>query len=83
MFRATGKHVPPPAGLRPAIQWGAEERIRELFGNRICSLAIVTRQLTFRYRSPEHMLEYFRTWYGPTKVAFDSLDNDAKRWPPT
>jgi ubiquinone/menaquinone biosynthesis C-methylase UbiE len=78
VFRATGKHVPPPAGLRPAIQWGDEERIRELFGNRISSLDIVTRQLTFRYRSPEHMLEYFRTWYGPTKVAFDSLDKDGQ-----
>lgn len=25
------------------------------------------------------MLDYFRSWYGPTKVAFESLDDAAAR----
>jgi hypothetical protein len=24
------------------------------------------------------MLDYFRSWYGPTRVAFESLDDDGK-----
>jgi hypothetical protein len=28
----------------------------------------------FRYRSPSHWLEIFRTYYGPTNRAFASLD---------
>ena len=28
----------------------------------------------FRYRSAEHFLEYFRTFYGPMQKAFDALD---------
>jgi hypothetical protein len=28
----------------------------------------------FRYHSMEQALEYFKTWFGPTKVAFESLD---------
>lgn len=74
VLKVTERHVPPPSGLRAAVEWGKEERIRELFGNRINSLRIATRQFTFRYRSSQHMLEYFRTWDGPTRVAFEALD---------
>jgi hypothetical protein len=73
IFRATAAIVPPPS-LRPAIEWGTEGRLRELFGDRIGSLRTRTRALTFRYRSPRHMLDYYRTWYGPTRMAFGSLD---------
>lgn len=78
VFAVTGRHVPPPPGLRPAIQWGSEERLRELFGHQISELRIETRQFTFRYRSPEHMLEWFRSWYGPTQAAFAALDEDSR-----
>jgi SAM-dependent methyltransferase len=76
VLRIMDRHVPPPAGLRPAIQWGCEDRLRELFGERVRTLDITTRQLTFRYPSATHMLDHFRTWDGPTKVAFDSLDTE-------
>ena len=72
--RTTDRHIAQPPGLRPAIEWGSEDRLRELFGNRITSLRIETRTFTFRYRSPEHMLDWFRSWYAPTRVTFDSLD---------
>ena len=38
LFKVIGKHVPPPAGLRSPIQWGTEERLRELFGDAIAEL---------------------------------------------
>lgn len=78
VLKVTERHVPSPAGLRGAVEWGTEERIRELFGNRINSLRIITRQFTFRYRSPGHMLEYFRTWDGPTRLSFEGLDADGQ-----
>jgi ubiquinone/menaquinone biosynthesis C-methylase UbiE len=72
MFRVVGKHVPPPAGLKPASLWGTEARLRELFGPHDVS---VTRQtFQFRYRSTGHWLEVFRTFYGPTNRAFAALD---------
>jgi ubiquinone/menaquinone biosynthesis C-methylase UbiE len=74
--KVTERHVPPPSGLRKAYAWGTEERIRELFGNRINSLRITTRLFTFRFRSPRHMLEHLRAWDGPTQVAFDALATD-------
>jgi SAM-dependent methyltransferase len=74
VFRATGKHVPPPAGVASPLQWGVESRLRQLFGSGISSLQVTRRQFVFRYRSPEHWLEFFRTYYGPTYMAFAALD---------
>lgn len=74
-WKVTARYVPPPPGTRSPMEWGRDERVRELFGNRINSLRITTRQFTFRYRSPHHMLQYFRAWDGPTRVAFDALDS--------
>jgi ubiquinone/menaquinone biosynthesis C-methylase UbiE len=78
VFKVTEHRLPPIAGLRGATEWGTEERIRELFGNRINSLRIATRTFTFRYRSLRHMLEYFRAWDGLTRAAFEALDADGQ-----
>ncbi|MBI3461116.1 class I SAM-dependent methyltransferase [Candidatus Acetothermia bacterium] len=74
IFRVTTQHVPPPPDLKPPVLWGTEKRLRELFGDRIASLHITKRSLVFRYRSIEHWLEYFRTYFGPTLKAFQALD---------
>ena len=34
------------------------------------------RIFSFRYRSPEHFIDVFRTWYGPLLKAFAALDAD-------
>ena len=72
LFATTGRHVPPPAGLRPPTRWGTEAGLRELFpGARVRA----TRQVfAFRYRSPAHWLDVFRRYYGPTHRAFAALD---------
>lgn len=74
MFRATAAHVPPPPGVRPTVDWGRRERLEELFADAVSDLRVERRQFVFRYHSVESALEYFRQWFGPTKVAFASLD---------
>jgi SAM-dependent methyltransferase len=74
LFKAIGKHIPPPAGLRPPALWGTEVRLAELFGEAAASIDLQRRNFVFRYRSPAHWLEVFRTYYGPTKRAFEALD---------
>jgi hypothetical protein len=32
------------------------------------------REFNFRYRSPAHWVDIFRTWYGPVHKAFGTLD---------
>jgi SAM-dependent methyltransferase len=74
MFRVSGRHVPPPAGLKPVFRWGTEEGLRELFGDGVQELTITPRQHVFRLHSPEHFVEHFRAYYGPTQRTFDALD---------
>jgi SAM-dependent methyltransferase len=74
IFRANARYVSPPPGLNSPMGWGTEERLGELFGDAVVSLAVTRRSFVFRYRSPEHWLEFFRTYYGPTQKTFDALD---------
>ena len=78
MFKTVGRYVSPPAGVRPPVERGDDARLRELFGNDIEALAVQRRQFVFRYRSAEHLLETFRTYYGPILKAFAAVD-DADR----
>jgi ubiquinone/menaquinone biosynthesis C-methylase UbiE len=74
LFRTIGKHVPPPPGVKPPALWGTEGRVRELFGDGISNLATTRRMFVFRYRSAEHFIEVFRSYYGPMLKAFAALD---------
>ncbi len=74
LFRINSRHVPPPPGLKPAVLWGSEAHLRELFGDGITALHATRRTFVFRYHSPQHWLEYWRAYYGPTLAAFQALD---------
>ncbi|MEO7910007.1 MAG: methyltransferase domain-containing protein [Roseiflexaceae bacterium] len=74
LFRTLGKHIPPPVGVKPPTLWGTEQRLSELFGADITNLAATRRLFVFRYRSAEHWVEVFRSYYGPVLKAFAALD---------
>jgi ubiquinone/menaquinone biosynthesis C-methylase UbiE len=74
VFRTIGTYVPPVAGLRSPVLWGTEERLRELFGDGISKITVSRRTFMFRYRSTEHWLDVFRTYYGPLLKAYAALD---------
>jgi ubiquinone/menaquinone biosynthesis C-methylase UbiE len=78
LFRTIGKHVPPPAGVKPPSLWGTEQRLRELFGDAIAEMTTQKRMFVFRYRSAEHFIEVFRTYYGPMLKAFAALDAEGQ-----
>lgn len=74
VFKTIGKHVPPPAGVKSPALWGTRERLAELFASNDAIVGARSRDYVFRYRSPEHWLEIFRTWYGPVLKTFGALD---------
>ena len=78
MFRTMGKYVSPPPGIKPPPLWGTEQRLRELLGEGVASLEMNKRSYTWRYPSAGYFVEYFRSYYGPTLKAFDSLDEDGQ-----
>jgi SAM-dependent methyltransferase len=77
-FWTMASHVPPPAGIRSPMLWGAESHLRGLFGDAVASLESVERTFTFRFRSADDFVSFFRTWYGPTLKAFESLDAERR-----
>ena len=74
LFKLMGKYVAPAAGVKSPALWGTEARLRELFGERLDTIAIERRNFVFRYRNAAHWLEVFRTFYGPMHKAFGALD---------
>jgi ubiquinone/menaquinone biosynthesis C-methylase UbiE len=78
LFKTIGKHVPPPPGARSPALWGTRARLAELFEPHAASVRTAQRHFVFRYRSPEHWLEIFRTYYGPVLKAFAALEPPAR-----
>src|SRR5262245_790576 len=75
LFRTVAAYVPPPPGVTSPALWGTDAHVRELFpdANRI---EHTVRTFQFRYRSAEHWVEAFKTYYGPVHKAFAALDEE-------
>jgi SAM-dependent methyltransferase len=75
LFRAVAKYVPPIPGVQSPLLWGTRSHIDDLFSGS-ASIEHKVREFAFRYHSPEHWVEVFRSFYGPTHKAFQALDAD-------
>lgn len=78
LFRVVGAHVPPPAGLRSPMLWGDATHLAGLLDD-AAELRCERRTFVFRYRSPQHWVDVFRTFYGPVHKAFAALDDAGQR----
>lgn len=77
VFKTLGGHIAPPAGVRSPALWGDRTYLETLFaGHRV---GITERVFNFRYRSPAHFIEVFRTFYGPVHKAFLALDEAGQK----
>ena len=74
VFKTIGKHLPPPPGVRSPALWGTPARLAELFDPHATSVKSALRHFVFRYRTPEHWVQFFRMYYGPMLKAFAALD---------
>jgi len=78
VFKTIGKHVSPAPGARSPALWGTRSRISELFEPQAASIKLAQRHFVFRYRSPEHWLDFFKAWYGPVLKTFAALEPAAQ-----
>ena len=78
LFKTIGKHLPPPAGVKSPALWGTKARLEDMFGRQASEIAAEPRMFVFRYRSPEHWLDVFKTFYGPMLKAFAALDDNGR-----
>ena len=74
MFKAIGKHVPPPPMPSPLL-WGDEGSVRERLREGVSDLQLKKRMYPFSYPfPPNEVVEHFRTYFGPINRAFAALD---------
>jgi ubiquinone/menaquinone biosynthesis C-methylase UbiE len=82
VFKTLGKYLPPTGAKSPAL-WGTKARLDEMFASQAGDIQITRRDFAFRYRSAEHFVDIFKTYYGPVLKAFAALDgtnqNNLKR----
>jgi len=74
LFKTIGQHTAPPAGTKSPALWGTRPHIIDMFGAQASSVTAEIRIFVFRYRSPAHWLEVFKTYYGPLLKTFAALD---------
>ncbi|MEW6453506.1 MAG: class I SAM-dependent methyltransferase [Pseudomonadota bacterium] len=73
LFKLIGKYVPPTPGMKSPAMWGNKAHLEALFGPN-ASIKTESRHFMFRYKSPRHWMEVFRTYYGPVHKTFAALD---------
>lgn len=78
LFKTLGKYLPPPAGVRSPALWGTRAHIEALFGAQAATIDAQPAHFVFRYRSPEHWLHVFRSYYGPLLKAYAALEPAAQ-----
>jgi ubiquinone/menaquinone biosynthesis C-methylase UbiE len=79
MFKTISKHAPPPPGVESPLRWGTEERLEELFGDGISDLRVERRLSRQPFRSADHYIEFFRTYFGPTKTAYERVGDEGEQ----
>jgi hypothetical protein len=59
------------------VQWGVPEVVAERFGDRVTDLRATPRMadMDFEY-GPEGVVEHFKTYFGPTVMAFKSMGEE-------
>jgi ubiquinone/menaquinone biosynthesis C-methylase UbiE len=73
--------APPPPGVLPAVRWGDEDHVRELFGDRVRELSLERRTIAYPplFATGADVRDYYKTNYGPTIGAYRGLGGDSQR----
>ncbi|MCE9582373.1 MAG: class I SAM-dependent methyltransferase [Planctomycetes bacterium] len=74
-FKTVRTYAPPPEGLKPPTRWGTEAGLKELLGGGVTSLAMEKETFFQHYRSMEHLVHLFETYFGPVAMAASKLDD--------
>jgi SAM-dependent methyltransferase len=75
MFKIGSMHVPPPPGVLPPILWGDDATVRQRLAPYFTNIEVKPIPLDFDLpTNAAGAVNFFRTYFGPTKVAFSKLD---------
>lgn len=79
VFKTTGWHVPPPNMPSPLL-WGDKATVRGRLNDQVADLKFARQIVTFTFPfAPAEVVEFWRTYYGPTNRAFEALQADPEK----
>lgn len=78
LFKIIGKYVPPAPGAKSPMLWGDRAHLEELFGSK-GTVDAQNKIYAMRYKSPQHWIDTFRTYYGPMVKTFAAVDAEARK----
>jgi hypothetical protein len=62
------------------VRWGDEETVRERLRDGVKSLQLTRQLISFKFSlAVPDVVEFWRTWYGPTQRAFAALDENGQQ----
>jgi SAM-dependent methyltransferase len=75
MFKVGSQHVPPPPGIPAPVLWGDDATVRSRLAPYFGSVETELIPIDFDMATnPAGAVTFFRTYFGPTRVAFSRLD---------
>jgi SAM-dependent methyltransferase len=75
MFQVTARYTGSPLGIAPPVHWGHPKVVRERLAAGFENVDLESKLVEFDIpASPAGAVSLFRTYFGPTQAAFDSLD---------
>lgn len=75
LFSLVGQFVPPAPGVFSPARWGDPSFLDDNFAAHSQNINIQKQFFNFRYKSPQHWFEIFKTYYGPTLKTFEALED--------
>jgi 2-polyprenyl-3-methyl-5-hydroxy-6-metoxy-1,4-benzoquinol methylase len=75
MFKVASRHAPPPPGIAPPVLWGDEATVRARLAANFVNVKTEIIPIQFDLpTNPAGAVAFFRKYFGPTKMAFERLD---------
>lgn len=80
MFKTTGAYVPPSSLMPSPMLWGDEATVRDRLNSQVTDVRFTRQTVMFTFPFvPAEVVEFWRTYYGPTNRAFEALQADAEK----
>lgn len=76
-FATHARYAPPPPGLDPPLRWGTDDGLDELLGAGTSSIEGEERTALQYYRSVDHAVDVFLSYFGPSIRASGGSDEEA------
>lgn len=79
-FATIANYTPPLPGLNPTLRWGTDAGIEQLLGSGTRSIENEQRTALQYYRSVDHAVEVFHTYFGPAvRASSGSREQDREK----